>query len=408
MNAAVITIGNEILLGKTVNTNLAWLGGELASLGIPLSYSVVIPDDPAVIGKTLENIWGNYDVVISTGGLGTTEDDLTKASIADFFGKEMRFDEEVWKHVELLFSRREMPTPEINRCQAMIPEDFTALQNDLGTAPGLFYRNQGKLFFALQGVPLEMKHIFSERIKTIILNEFPAALPLHQSTLHTHGISESRLAELFGWNQLPPGVNLAWLPQTGRVDLRFYGNDAEAIQLAFTKALPVLQEYVWGFDDDSPASVLLNLLKQRKETISIAESCTGGWAQKLLTDVSGASECYLGGVVSYANSVKNKVLMVPAAILEHQGAVSAECAEAMAGGIKRLTESSCSFSITGVAGPEGGSPEKPVGTVFFGFETTDRSWTGKQIFNGERDSIRIKAAEFALLEMIKYLQGRNI
>ncbi|MBP7310115.1 MAG: CinA family protein, partial [Candidatus Cloacimonetes bacterium] len=157
-----------------------------------------------------------------------------------------------------------------------------------------------------------------------------------------------------------------------------------------------------------PASVLLELLNTRNASISIAESCTGGWVQKFITDVSGASQCYLGGVVSYANSMKQETLKVPAAILELHGAVSTECAKAMAKGIKRLTESSFAISVTGIAGPEGGSSEKPVGTVFFGFETMDNSWTSKQIFNGERDSIRHKAAEFALLEMIKYLQGRNI
>lgn len=408
MNAAVITIGNEILLGRTLNTNLAWLGRELASLGIPLAYSIAIPDDPIEIRKALENTWNCFDVVISTGGLGPTEDDMTKASIAEFFGKELRFDDDVWQHVEGLFSRRGMPTPEINRCQAMVPEDFIALRNDLGTAPGLYYKEQSKLFFALQGVPLEMKHIFTDRIKPIILQTLPNALPVYQSTLHTHGISESRLAELFGWDQLPPGVNLAWLPQTGRVDMRFYGSDANAIKQAICKALPVLKDYVWGYDDDSPASVLLDSLKQRNETISLAESCTGGWTQKLLTDVSGASQCYLGGVVSYANSMKKDILQVPGIILERMGAVSAECAAAMAKGIKRLTKSCNAISVTGIAGPEGGSKEKPVGTVFFGFETRESSWTKKQVFNGERDSIRLKAAEFALLELIKYLQGRMI
>lgn len=408
MNAAVITIGNEILLGRTVNTNLAWLGRELASLGIPISYSVVIPDEPREIIKALENTWMKFDVVITTGGLGPTDDDLTKSSIATFFGKGLQFDEAVWKHVQMLFSRRGMPTPEVNRCQAMVPDDFVALRNDQGTAPGLYYHHQGRLFFALQGVPLEMKHIFSERIIPIIRQEFPAALPVYQKTLHTHGISESRLAELYGWDQLPQGVNLAWLPQTGRVDMRFYGNDADNVNKAISQALPILQAYVWGYDEDHPASVLLELLNTRNASISIAESCTGGWVQKFITDVSGASQCYLGGVVSYANSMKQETLKVPAAILELHGAVSTECAKAMAKGIKRLTESSFAISVTGIAGPEGGSSEKPVGTVFFGFETMDNSWTSKQIFNGERDSIRHKAAEFALLEMIKYLQGRNI
>lgn len=408
MKAALITIGNEILLGKTVNTNLAWLGQQMAGLGIPVSWSVVIQDEREAILKALGEAWLNSDIVISTGGLGPTEDDITKSCIAEFFGKSLYFDAEVWEHVQRLFSRRGVPIPDLNRNQAMVPEGFRVLKNELGTAPGLAYGDDNKLFCAMQGVPMEMQHIFHERLVPIIKEMYPGMKPVIQRTLHTWGISESRLAELYHLSDLPPGVSLAWLPQTGRVDLRFYGPDRNAITQAEQCAMKAVSEYVWGFDNDRPAEALLHSLTKYNASLSVAESCTGGWVQKLLTDIPGASEHLLGGVVTYANDLKMKLLQVPQDVLENDGAVSEACALAMAHGVKQLTGSDYAISVTGIAGPDGGSESKPVGTVWFGFEAHGYSWAKKQIMNGNRESIRYKAAEFAILEMIKHLRSRSI
>jgi nicotinamide-nucleotide amidase len=412
MTSALITIGNEILLGKTLNTNMAYLGAELAKLGIPLEYSVIVKDEPEQISHALVDTWGKYDVVLSTGGLGPTDDDITKATIARFFDKQMLFDEDVWQHVQGMFNKRGMKTPENNRNQAMVPDGFSVLKNERGTAPGLHYTDKGCHYFALQGVPLEMKFIFETHIAGILKQHYPEAKPIYQRTLHTHGISESGLAEIYkpilptsdnGENKL----SLAWLPQTGRVDLRFYGNSQKLIDEAVSQAMEIVYPYVWGYDDDQPATVLYKLLVEKNHSLSLAESCCGGLIQKLLTDVPGISQCYVGGVVSYSNQFKQDVLKVAEETLSTHGAVSAECALDMVTGIKLLTNSTHAISVTGIAGPDGGSVEKPVGTVYFGFIAEANCWTIKNVFTGDRDSIRLKASEFAILELIKILQGRN-
>ncbi|MDD4676277.1 MAG: CinA family nicotinamide mononucleotide deamidase-related protein [Candidatus Cloacimonetes bacterium] len=406
MNAAIINIGNEILMGKTINTNLAYLGSELTKLGILAEYAVTIKDEPNAIKQILQDTWKKYDIVITTGGLGPTEDDLTKAAIANFFGKNQHFDNSIWEHIQKMFAFRNIPIPETNRSQAMVPDDFIPLQNDLGTAPGLLYQEGDYLFFALQGVPSEMKHIFETHIKKIIAKTYPNYKPLHIKTLRTYEIAESRLAELFTLSDLPEGISIAWLPQIGRVDLRFYGTDVRKVEEAADSALNKIHPYVWGYDEESPAEILLSLLLNNFYTLSVAESCTGGLVQKLVTDVPGASNSFLGGVITYTNELKKKILKVSDKVLETKGAVSETCAMQMAEGIKLLTNSTCAISITGIAGPDGGTEKKPVGTVCFGFIAAEKHWSEKQFFTGDREIVRIKAAEFAILTLIKYLQGR--
>lgn len=407
-NSAVISIGNEILLGKTVNSNLAWLAGELALLGLPVEYSLTVKDDPGEITNALRQCWGRFDVVLTTGGLGPTSDDITKHAIAQFFGKELMFDEGIWAHVEALFAARNLPTPQVNRNQALVPEGFTALRNDCGTAPGLYYSEGDKCLFSFAGVPLEMKHVFETQVKGILVQKYGQADAVVQKTLHTFGISESALAEIVDGSALPADVTLAWLPQTGRVDLRFYGRSPQAIEQAIATVRPPLEHLIWGVDEDSPASVLTSLLKRFGYTLSVAESCTGGLIQKLVTDLKGASEVFCGGAVTYSDKLKTGWLGVSESTLRQHGAVSNECALEMARGIKALTNSPTAISVTGVAGPKGGTETKPVGTVCFGFSVSNDLWSTTLIFNGDRETIRHKAAESALLQLVKYLQGMNI
>jgi nicotinamide-nucleotide amidase len=405
--SAVITIGNEILLGKTVNTNLTFLAQELANLGLPVDYSVTVKDEATAIHQALRQCWEKYDVVITTGGLGPTTDDITKQEIASFFGKKLVFNEEVWEQVQKIFAARNMPTPEINRSQAMVPEDFIALKNERGTAPGLFYEEGEKSFFAFAGVPVEMKHIFLTQAKPILEKKYGTQDKVIQRTIHTFGIAESALAELLSDFQPPENVNFAWLPQPGRVDLRFYGTDAQAIEKVFNECYSRVQTYAWGFDDDTPVSVLHHILREKKLYLSVAESCTGGLVQKMVTDLAGSSDVFLGGVVSYANEIKVKILKVKAETLSKYGAVSEECAREMVTGVRDLTDSDIAISTTGIAGPEGGTAEKPVGMVCFGFSVHNNIWSITHIFNGDREIIRQQAAEFALLNLIKYLQGHK-
>ena len=406
--SSVITIGNEILLGKTVNSNLAWLARELALLGLPVEFSLTVKDNPEAIRQALSQAWDSCEIVITTGGLGPTDDDITKQEIASFFGAELKFDPVIWDHVRALFSSRKLETPELNRCQAMVPEGFKTLRNDRGTAPGLYFESGEKCFFAFAGVPLEMQHVFETQARSILVRKYGSAEAVHQRTIHTFGVSESALAETLTGFAPPPGINMAWLPQTGRVDLRFYGSDGEQVQETAEKCFNLIPQFVWGFDEDTPVSVLSRLIRDRQLTLSAAESCTGGLLQKMITDAPGASDYFLGGAVSYANELKQKMLGVAEETLSQFGAVSEECAREMALGIKYLTKSQTAISITGMAGPDGGTPQKPVGTVCFGFSVLSEVWSLTLTFNGDRETIRHKAAEFALIHLIKHLQGTKI
>jgi nicotinamide-nucleotide amidase len=405
--SAIITIGNEILLGKTINSNLAYLASELASMGFPVEFSLTVKDEPEAIRSALKQCWERCEIVISTGGLGPTADDITKSEIAAFFGRQLTFREEVWEHVQRLFAVRNLPTPEINRCQAMVPEDFSALRNDRGTAPGLAFVDGEKCFFALAGVPVEMKYVFDTQIKDILLKKYGDGGRIIQKTIHTFGIPESALAEIVPADQLPEGVSLAWLPQTGRVDLRFYGRNEADLDRAIAERIHLIEDKVWGRDDDTPSAVLGRMLLEKGLTLSVAESCTGGLVQKMITDLAGASGFFSGGVVVYSNSLKRELLGVEQQTLDQYGAVSENTALEMAEGIIRLTKSQLAISVTGIAGPDGGTAKKPIGTICFGFSARGVNWALTQVFSGDRASIRFKAAEFAILHLIKKVQGKT-
>lgn len=404
---AIISIGNEILLGRTLNTNLQYLATELAALGLEAEYAITIKDDPREIGKALAYCWENYRIVICTGGLGPTDDDITKSSIAEFFSAPLIHDEAVWEHVQNLFSRRNQPTPQTNRNQALVPQGFEVLRNDMGTAPGLHYSENSKSFFALPGVPLEMQWLFETHIRQRLRGSYNNK-PLVVSNMHTWGISESLLAEKLEHFPWPQEIKHAWLPQTGRVDLRLYGSDEQLIENTRKALMEEIGSYVWAIDAQSPAWQLGQLLRSQGLKLAAAESCTGGLLGDMITEVPGASDYFLGGVVSYANRIKEEVLGVPAEIIESLGAVSEETALAMLSGLQKLSRADLAVSITGIAGPDGGSPEKPVGLVCFAFACKDTKYAKTMIFNGSRVSIRFKAAEYAILELIRLLESRSL
>lgn len=402
---AIISIGNEILLGRTLNSNLYYLADKLAGIGLPVDYAVTIKDDPEAVRRALAYCWENYDVVISTGGLGPTADDITKQCIADFFGAQLVFDEDIWSYVVSLFSRRNMKAPEINRNQALVPSGFKVLNNKLGTAPGLFYESEQKSFFALPGVPIEMKGLYEDHIQGLLNTKYHKEALLIRN-IHTAGVSESALAELMSELQTPQGLGLAWLPQTGRVDIRLYSSDKNLITSYETKLLKLIGKHVWACDAGSPASVLHSILYKSGLKLAVAESCTGGLLSRLITDNSGSSDYFMGGVVSYHNDLKTCFLGVSEELLEEHGAVSEEVARAMLVGLFKHHRLDLGVAITGIAGPEGGTPEKPVGTVHFAFRDRGEVWSQKLILTGNREMIRIKAAEHALITMIRKLGAK--
>lgn len=401
-SAAIITIGNEILLGKTINTNLAFIAKNLAFLGIDLIESKTVKDDKIAITSALKNLWERFDIVITTGGLGPTVDDITKRTIADFFEKELEFKEELWENVKHRFAKRKIEIPKINENQALLPQDFVALKNDFGTAAGLFYQENKKMFFSLPGVPIEMKNIFTEEIIPILKNNYNLKA-ISQTTIHTFDITESKLAEKLTDFQTGD-INLAFLPQTGRVDLRLYGSDFAEIARCKSKLQTLLSDYIIGFDKNSISEIFHEFMLKNNLTISAAESCTGGLLQKMLTDNSGSSKYFWGGVVSYSNDIKNRILNVRKSSLDNFGAVSKEVAEEMVAGLNAKFNTDISVSITGIAGPEGGTEEKPVGTVFVSFFIKGKIFTERYIFSGNREHIRQKTAEKVLVRTMHYIE----
>lgn len=400
---SVINIGNELLLGRTVNTNLSWLGTSLSNLGLPICRSVTIQDSYSDIIQTLTSEWENNDIVLVTGGLGPTLDDITKNVIADFFGKKLEFREDIWMHIKELFSKRNLIVPDINTSQAMVPQDFQTLTNANGTAPGLYYKEGNKTFIALPGVPNEMKSIYNDQIKTILTNSYVIS-PIMISEIHTWNISESALAERLKDIVIPEDIQLAWLPQTGRVDLRIYGTNLDLLKRTRTGILNLINDCVWGFDDDTPQAVLMDLLIEKNCDIAVVESCTGGMVQELITNTPGASKVFKGGLVAYDNNVKARQLNVKQETLYKHGAVSKETAEEMACGIRDIISSKIGLSITGIAGPDGGTIAKPLGLVYIGVSIKDVVYVKEVIFNGERNTVRFKAAEYSILYATKLIK----
>jgi len=404
MKASIISIGNEILLGKTINTNLAFLGNELSKAGIEIVRAYTIKDDRKEIIATLKLV-ENDELVICTGGLGPTKDDITKKVVAEFFSKKMVFHENIWQKITENFKSRGVEIPAINHNQAEVPEDFLVLDNRYGTAPGLFYELNNSLFFFLPGVPYEMKSLFTNCILPILI-EKKAVSEYYLCTIHTYDLAESRIAEILDDLEISEDVNLAYLPQAGRVDLRIYGHNTLKCQQLQEIIETRLSQHIWGYADDNIVQQFHNYMIKNNKTFSVAESCTGGLIQKLITDISGASQYFSGGIVSYSNRVKQSILGVDNDLLEQFGAVSEEVAKAMVIGTKKLFNSDIAAAVTGIAGPDGGSMEKPVGTVHIAIIINEKLLVKKTFLIGDRTTIRLKAAEkvfFLIIEELRKL-----
>ncbi len=403
MKAALISIGNELLLGKTTNTNFAYIGKKLADIGIYLDKEITIPDTEKAITQTLDLLWKDYDIVMTTGGLGPTKDDITKKTIADFFGKPLFFDYKVWENIQFLFLKKKRKMPNLNRNQALVPRDFVAIENKIGTAPGLVYHREKKFLFMMPGVPREMKFLMENKFLEILKKAFN--LPkIDITTIHTKDIAESAIAELIDDIDIEEPVRLAFLPQTGRVDIRVYGTDPIENKKIINKIKKRLQENIWAENVESPGELIHREFLKNGKTLSFAESCTGGMVQEIITSFPGASKYFAGGVVSYSNEAKTNILKVDKNTLEKFGAVSEETAKEMVQGVKDLFKSDFAASITGIAGPDGGTSEKPVGTVFIAVTNGEKISVRKFNFSGNRKRIRQMSAEnvfFMLSELIK-------
>lgn len=376
MKVHIITIGDEILIGQTVNSNAAFIGEKLTNLGLSVIKSSVVKDDIHPIIKEFESAYANNDLVIVTGGLGPTNDDITKMCITNFFNTELIEDEKTLQNIKEYFEQKDQDLLDVNRAQALIPKVAIPIKNKLGTAPGLWIEKENKIFIALPGVPYEMEAMISDfvvpRLKGKIEDMDDIGVS-QRTNLLTTGIPESVLFEKLGdINELMGDVNIAFLPNQFGVKIRLTAN-GESEQETNDKLIEVEQKvrskigrFIFGKGNDTLEAVVAKLLTERDLKIAVAESCTGGLISSRLTNIAGSSKYFERGVITYSNAAKVEILKVDEDLIQDKGAVSLDVARQMAEGIKAISGTDIGLAVTGIMGPDGGTKDKPVGTVFIG------------------------------------------
>jgi nicotinamide-nucleotide amidase len=417
MKAEIITIGDELLIGQVVDTNSAWIGQQLNLAGIEVVQITSISDKSDAIIIALNDSIERADIILITGGLGPTKDDITKTTLCTYFNTQLVFNEEVYKDVEAMFKSRGKEVTPLNRKQAEVPANCTAIRNSKGTAPGMWFDVNGKIFMSMPGVPYEMKAIMENEVLPKLKQRFKLPAIFHKTIL-TQGIGESFLSEIISdWEDalIQQNIKLAYLPSPGKVRLRLsaYGPDkAELIkkvekQIEIVK--PLIQEYIYGYEnfgEHQPGieEVVGDLLRKNKATVATAESCTGGYISHLLTSISGSSNYYVGSVISYSNEVKINELGVSAASIEKFGAVSQTVVEQMATGVRKKFKVDFAIATSGIAGPTGGTEEKAVGTVWIAIADSKGVISEKFLFGNDRGRNIKKASDEALNILRKQLK----
>ena len=410
MKAAVITIGDEILIGQIVDTNSAFIAKALDKVGIAVHEMLCISDDRMHILNTFAYVQNRVDVVIITGGLGPTKDDVTKKTLCEYFDDSLVLDERVAAHVtELIQKIMKRPVSQMNLDQALVPSTSQVLFNLMGTAPGIWMEKGNTVFISLPGVPYEMKYLIENEVIPKLIIEFKRPYILHKTVL-TYGQGESLIAErIEDWeNNLPEFIRLAYLPSPGRVRLRLTarGTDEEQLQTAIADEVVKLKELIGdiivGYDENETIEVVLGkLLAEKKLTIAVAESCTGGRIAQVLTSVPGSSVYFRGGVVTYATESKTEVLGVPAEIIQEHSVVSAEVAMQMAARVRDKFKADIAIATTGNAGPEKGDSDAEVGTVYIGFAIAENVYSEKFELGQPREKVIERAVNKALEHIYK-------
>lgn len=400
--ASIISVGNEVLSGQTVDTNAAYLSRRLLSIGIEVVSSYTVGDDVDSIVRVLNLASGDAELVLATGGLGPTDDDLTRQALAKLLGVELGLRSELLQKIKNFFERRGLQMPEKAKVQAYIPASATSLANNFGTAAGIMASKEGRLYVSMPGVPSEMEQMFEGSV-LLELKEFTNGQTIVVRKLKCFGVGESTIAELLG-NVMERGRNplINCTACRGVVTLHIIAtakSEDEAREMAEKDEgllTGLLGELVYGRGEQTLAEVVGEQLAQRKKTISVAESCTGGWLAKLLTDVPGASRYFTRGWVTYSNSAKVEELGVPVDLIEEYGAVSEQVAKAMTQGARENAGTDFAIGITGIAGPKGGSEQKPVGLVYISVDSDNGCETKRLVIPGDREFIRVLAAQAAL------------
>ncbi|MDI1356216.1 MAG: competence/damage-inducible protein A [bacterium] len=416
MKAEILTIGDEILIGQIVNTNSVWIAQQLNFAGIKVVHMASVADEEAAIVKAFDDAMQRADFVFITGGLGPTKDDITKKTFASYFNTELVMDEEIFAILDSYFSRRGRRINEINSKQALVPKGSIVFKNAHGTAPGMWMKKDKCVFISMPGVPYEMKAMMADSILPKIVRENELPFIYHRTVL-TQGIGESALAELIeGWEDALAlkNIKLAYLPQPGLVRLRLssYGKNKEILEKNINEEILKLEglvgKFIFGYEnygEESPTieKVVSDLLRERNKTVALAESCTGGYVASLFASVPGASEVFKGAIVPYSNIGKHELLEVDYKTFETVGAVSRECVELLAANVLKKFKSDYAISVSGIAGPTGGTPEKPVGTVWIAVANREKVLAFKYQFGDNRQRNIISTGSAAINLLRKFM-----
>jgi len=411
--AEIITVGDELLIGQTVDTNSAWMGMQLSMIGIRVNRITSVSDRKEEIVSALGEALKRAPLVLITGGLGPTSDDITKQTLAEFFDTKLVLNQDVLAEVTERITRRNLEMNENNRRQAMVPENCRVLANHAGTAPGMLFEKEGKIIVSMAGVPSEMKHIMQEHVLPLVSAMAGGRTIIHRNIM-TYGTFEAKLAERLETfeTELPDMVKLAYLPAHGVIKLRLTstGDDHELVRKTVDeqvrKLYGIIPDVIYGEDEVTLEETVGKLLFDNNLTVSTAESCTGGRIASMITTVPGSSAWFRGSVVAYDNSIKTGVLGVDPAVISRHGAVSEETVRAMAAGMRKLTATDYSVAVTGIAGPTGGTPDKPVGTVWIAVASPGGIVAEKHRFADDREVNISRSASTALNLLRKQIISR--
>lgn len=403
----ILAIGDELLYGQTLDTNSHWISNELGNAGFRVIRRTTIGDQEETILKAFAEAEQRADIILITGGLGPTSDDLTKPCLAKYFNCQMKLHPEALEEVTAFFTQRGRELTEINRQQAVLPVCCEKITNALGTAPGMWFPHNGKVFVSMPGVPFEMKRMMTDHILPRLIYTFSPATLVHQ-WVRTVGIGESFLAEkIRPWEEsLPADIKLAYLPSEGGVKLRLtaIGPDKEAVKKRLEKTtaelFPLAGDYIYATHDEPLESVIGNLLRHHKLTLAVAESCTGGYVSHLITSIPGSSEYFQGAIIPYSYEIKMNNLGVNPETLREHGAVSEETIREMANLVREKFNTSIGVATSGIAGPGGATPEKPVGTVWIGFADGKNTVARKLQLSKDR-LVNIRLTATAVLNLIR-------
>lgn len=423
VKAEIISIGDEILIGQITNTNAQWMAQQLNLIGISVTRLTTVGDNRPDMLQSISEAASRSNIILITGGLGPTSDDITKPVLCEFFNTKLVFSPEIFEEVKRMFSSRNIPMPDSNRGQAEVPENCTPIKNKNGTAPGMWFEASppaplpqergAQIFVSLPGVPYEMKAMMEEFVIPELKKRYQKTFIVHK-TVHTQGIGESTLAEkIKDWeNSLASEeIKLAYLPAPGQVKLRLSitGTNQQKIEKAVDEKIKALRNIIpdaifaieeYGKEPETLEKTIGEILRAKKKTLAVAESCTGGYIGHLITSISGSSDYFNGGIIAYSNEIKMNVLKVDPEMLEKQGAVSKEVAEQMSDGVRKRLKADFGIATTGIAGPTGGTDEKPVGTVWISVASADKVISEKFNFGNNRER-NIRRASLSALNMLR-------